>query len=440
MVRRATRRATALAVATVVLGAGAAHAGNADRFYLGGDAALQGGAITATARGGGAIWYNPAGLAHLPDFRFDVSVSAYALRFGAQPNLTGDETTRVTRLTNLDLTIAPAALTLTKRLGRFGVGFGVFVPTQDTLYLRTEASTAGNAVDLGVDFQSRSQDYFFGPSAGVSLAPGVDVGASLLFNYRSTVAVAGVGVGAQPDVSLTSHSTLDWIQLGVQPSFGVQLRPAPRWSLGFNYRLPALRLYEVRQTVSIQTVANVPGLATHSSTFDEFSGISGAAMSPARMHAGVAYDFDRARVALDLSYQARLRSAATDQDLAPVVNARLGGRYRLSPVFAIGGGLFTDRSAAGTPRSLGEARIDYYGVTAAIDIGTPYGIATRDGKPMTPPGKLVFGTTVALSYALGVGTVVRGELGTSVAGLYREAPADVTAHEILLHFGSTLME
>jgi hypothetical protein len=96
-------------MASATLGTVPALAGNLDAFYLSGDAALQGGAITATARGGGATYYNPAGLAELPGLRLDVSVNAVAVRLGGHPDV--DATvpgTKIERLTTLDLNIVGA--------------------------------------------------------------------------------------------------------------------------------------------------------------------------------------------------------------------------------------------------------------------------------------------------------------------------------------------
>jgi hypothetical protein len=62
-----------------------AWAGNLDTFMLGNDAAMKGAAVTATARGSTAIWYNPAGVSGEKFQSVDVSFSAYAIRFGGSP-------------------------------------------------------------------------------------------------------------------------------------------------------------------------------------------------------------------------------------------------------------------------------------------------------------------------------------------------------------------
>ena len=54
-----------------------AYAGNDDGVLVGGQAALTGGAVTATTSDGTAAWYNPAGLAQLQRPSLDLNASVY---------------------------------------------------------------------------------------------------------------------------------------------------------------------------------------------------------------------------------------------------------------------------------------------------------------------------------------------------------------------------
>jgi hypothetical protein len=66
-----------------------ATASNLGSYYFGRQAALLAGAVTADTETGGATWYNPAGLARVDSARLDASISAYALRFGGDPDFDG---------------------------------------------------------------------------------------------------------------------------------------------------------------------------------------------------------------------------------------------------------------------------------------------------------------------------------------------------------------
>lgn len=126
-----------LALAIGVCTAQEASAGNLDTFVLGNDAAMMGGAVSATATGSTAIWYDPAGLDGATFQSVDVGFNAYAVRFGSSPDLTADASKGGHRekLTNLDISPVPTTLAYTRRIGGWQVGAGLFVPNR-SLYLR----------------------------------------------------------------------------------------------------------------------------------------------------------------------------------------------------------------------------------------------------------------------------------------------------------------
>jgi hypothetical protein len=428
--------------------ASTARAGNADAVYLSADAMLQGGAITADALGGGAIWYNPAGLARMPGLRVDVSVNAYALRFGGHPDFEGGQETHIERLQALDLNVVPASLTITRNFGPVGLGLGVFVPLQRKTFLRTQVvqdETAEHAgVNFGLDLYDTVQEYAAGPSIGIALHPAIDFGASLFINYRSilqTASVSGSSTAGGVETAFLSHATVDAQQLGAQLVLGVKLRPSRATKIGFTIRLPPLQFYELRQSVS-QEASGDP-MSPGGASFEQHSGFVTSVLSPPRFHAGISREFGRSRIAADVSYQSRLYASGREEDFFPTWNVRAGGRHSISETVAVGGGIFTDRSSARTPRFFGESKFHFYGVTAALEFGTPYVVSARGSKKLDPPGKMVFGTSIGLSYAIGLGDVVRGQVGGASRSedvLFQEVSAQAIAHEITLHFGSTLME
>lgn len=430
-----------------------ALAGNLDSYYLGSDAALDAGAVTADTRGGGAIWYNPAGLARVAGARLDVGASAYSLHFGGQPDFSGGSPdTEIRRLTSTDIKVVATALATVWRAGPIGLGLGVFVPRQEEVALRTQVFTrgAGNAAapasEFGIDVLSSSKDYYAGLAVGVAPNRRVSIGASLFAVYRTELSTAFAEVGARSgnaQASLATHSTLDWRQIGAQLVLGLQLEPRPDWDVGFTFRLPSLRIYELRQDVNAENLAATDGDQTaieHSASFERASRFSHAFVDPLRFHAGVAHATGAARLGVDVSYQVPFRDAEVGIDWKPTLNARVGGHYRLDSAWTIGGGLFTDRSPVRAARAFGESDIGYYGVTLSLDTRTTYETLARVDANAAPSasGKLEFGTCVALSYAVGFGRVVRGSVDfTDGAGVIEVAESAV-AHEVLVHVSSSL--
>jgi hypothetical protein len=337
----------------------------------------------------------------------------------------------------------PTALTLTQRVGRVGLGFGLFVPTQSTSILRTQIKTleddAGSSIQFSYDAYRRYQEYHAGPSIGFFISDDVKLGASFLVNYRSLVdmntATVALAAGDQ-SAAVTSHSLLDSVQVGAEAVLGLQWRIARNWNFGFVARTPAVRLYQLVQTMDTTTTTG----QTPTLDAKEVSGLETTVLTPFRFHSGLSYAFDSSRVALEGNLQLPYADTKAGTDTRLTWNVRAGMRTALSPTLSFGGGLFTDQSPAPDLKEFGDSRINYYGATIAMDMGTPYGIYAKDGKTFERPRSLVFGTTVALSYALGLGMVNRAELSPTNPDLVRINPTDVTAHEITLHIGSTLAE
>jgi hypothetical protein len=241
-------------------------------------------------------------------------------------------------------------------------------------------------------------------------------------------------------VASVSHGTVDAQQLGLQLVLGVKLRPSRHTRIGFTLRLPSFQFYELSQLIS-QSASSAPNQS--GSDFSGRLGFTSSVLSPSRFHVGVSRDIGPTRLAAELSYQSRLHDSGRDEDFFPTWNVRAGGKHNLSDTFAVGGGIFTDRSSAPTPRFFSEAKLHYYGITAALDFGTPYTVTSRGSTHLDPPGRMVFGTTIGLSYAVGLGQIVRGQVATAPGPeevTFQEVPSRVVAHELTLHIGSTFWE
>src|SRR6187551_1275135 len=112
----------------IALRAGLAQAGNDDEVLVGTDAVMTGGAVTAVAHDGSALWYNPAGLDALTTQQVDVSGTAYTLRVWEVPEYLeapdgqtadGDTTEAVT---------VPSAITFVRQVSsKWSAGVGYFL-------------------------------------------------------------------------------------------------------------------------------------------------------------------------------------------------------------------------------------------------------------------------------------------------------------------------
>jgi hypothetical protein len=143
-----------------------------------------------------------------------------------------------------------------------------------------------------------------------------------------------------------------------------------------------------------------------------------------------------------LSYQLPQKNAVIAADRRSVFNARLGGQVRASETWTLGGGVFSDRSADRLTEDSDGRDVHYYGISLGAQRDTPYGIVSRDGLPSNAEKALIFRTTVVLSYLLGTGQLQRAELRQAADGSSQleTLSKDVIDHQIILHFGATLLD
>lgn len=432
------------------LSAAPARAGNLDAFYLSGDAALQAGAISADVKGGGAAWYNPAALASLTGLRLDVGVNGYALKFGGTADLAPPTPgTDVTRFTRLDLNVVPTALTLTRRFGPVGAAFGIFVPSQAASALRTHFESPSNEdgvqIDYAYDASTRFQSYHAGLALGFDATERLSLGGSFFVNYQTLVDTLSTSlITTRPTGNLieSSHYTLDSVQLGAEFVFGLRYAFLPGWRIAGVIRSPSILLAERTQVVDTRAAGGA-GTANGSNDFHESLAIDTSIISPFRVHAGLSHDFSPDwRGAVDASLLFPFESEQLGIDLRTTWNLRVGVRHQLGKRVALGGGLFTDRSPNGEPREFQDTQLDFYGATVGIDLGTVYGVYAKNDVPYAQPKGLLFGTTFALSYAVGTGTVMQAQVAQTDTGSVNRmnVPQNVVAHEFTLHVGTTVME
>ncbi len=423
-----------------------AFGGNQDTFFLGNEAALVGGAITAIARGPDSVWYNPAGVGAAGRSLVDVSAGAYQLRFGGAPSLTKSEGAKGTQteLVSIDLLAAPAALGYARDFGSVDAGFGVFVPVADAGYprvkVRTVDTTDSEGTEVALDSASRHLEYFVGPAVSFELTPRVRWGASLLALYRTdvttTTLASRVGDGADGSGSFDiTHRSVDSLVVGLGLVTGVEWQIDSRWQFGFVARSPVEHLFSrVLEASIVARGSNASDGDMLKSEYRTQQSFSMRPLAPPRFHVGVARRFQAALLSLETSLQTGLSARAGADATAPVLNGRVGGRLDLGEGVCVGAGVFTDRA------SQRSGRVDYYGASLATSFG-PDGWAQRQTESDPDGARLESVTTIAVSYAVGSGTVSAAVVDTDESGVVgvKAVERRVVAHQIMLHLGSSLM-
>lgn len=434
--------AVPLGLAVSAFTAREASAGNLDTFMLGNDAAMMGGAVTATARGSTGIWYNPAGLDGAKFHSVDVSFNAYAIHFGGSPDLTVDESKGGSRqkLTNLDISPVPTALAYTRRFGGWQVGAGLFVPNRSVSIPRTLARvTDGDRVTSVVqDVNSRFSEYYAGIAVGGAITPRFRIGAGLFGYYSNQIDTAALYADSTAPTGTAfafSHTTTDQLRLGGQLVWGMQWSPDDAWQLGVTFRSPVLSAYQTTQTVELSG-ASVEDERESNVVFDEKKGGARVILRPMRAHFGAGWKHEAWQLALDGSVQAPHRAEREEDSTDAVWNVRAGVLRTVSDKLAVGGGVFTDLSPYDPATAIRHGSIDYYGVTVALRLGELLMVRSEDDPKERP---LVFGSTFACSYGFGTGTLGNQELSPVPGGARTALRFDpVTAHELVFHVGSTL--
>ncbi len=433
-----------------LLVASGAEASNQEALPLGNEAALTGGAVTARSGDGGAVWYNPAGLAAADGTSLDVSASAFLLRIYDLPNAArvkafGKDEPRDASFT--EIVSVPSALSFVRRVSPSVVAaLGVFVPDHEDLATSIEVSKASEppSYEAVIAVSRRLTDYYAGPALGISLSPELRLGANLFGSYHTLRTSRDFRSDYQaPDASDVVRSTIsaesrsDRRLFGGRAQFGLQADVSDSFHLGLTFRTPEVivaRVEEVDQGSATTLLAPgaEPQVDTQSSLVPSEVAETGA-LKPLRVTLAAAKDFPGGWVGLEGDLEPPFENAALGVDRLFVWNVRVGGRFALNEHVGLGAGFFTDRSPARTPYSLGNTQIDFYGGSVGMEFGSERKLVPEAEHR---EGNIRFLTTVALRYSRGHGKI--GGLGFDPLAPPEDVVADVTIHELSGHIGTTL--
>jgi len=433
MTRRASS-ATLLALAAILAPA-VARAGNDEAVLFGSEATVTAGTVTATTSEGSSLWYNPAGIAAVPNSRLDVSGSAFMLRFHHVANFAQVQGGAPVPASLTEFVSIPAAATYVRRLGaRVQFAAGVFVPEHSDYTLR-QSLTGPDSSRWVITDSAIEDDTHVGAGLGIEVHPRLRVGVSLFAAYRSASGseqfLGGVAGTGAVDTFSTTSSLYSYRAIALELGLGVQWAPTDTVRVGLSVRSPGLQIYEAWSATEIRTMASTTGgpAASFDPVVDDGSGFGADVVTPFKARLGVAWVTGRASFSVDGDVAAPLTSEHDNpRDLN--WNVRVGARWRLREQLLVGAGLFTDRSPYRDGAVVGARGLDFYGLTAGVEFGNTHTVVHG------PAPALTFATTLGLRYAYG-----RGELDTVLIDLQNNpnvATGALTVHEVGLNLGSTL--
>jgi hypothetical protein len=149
----------------------------------------------------------------------------------------------------------------------------------------------------------------------------------------------------------------------------------------------------------------------------------------------LSYHYAGGHISAEIDIQPPLHRSRLNIDRDTLVNARLGVYHSVSSAFALGFGLFSDRSSQPVSWQVVSVRGDFYGATAGIEYSNEHLLAAGERA-----SSLVFNSVFALRYAYSPGKfgtllVDPEKLGQAPFG---SKPGVLTVHELGLYVGSGL--
>lgn len=420
-------------------GIGVVNAGNDDAVLFGNQAIMSGGALTATVDDGSATWFNVAGLASVARDSVDVSGSLYQLRIGQTGGLLRSAAGQTTDANFVDFAVVPNALTTVRRLERNVVfGLGVFAPalSSHSDRLRLEENSGGGTSDWRLSLQDDVQSYLGSLALGFRIAPNLRFGAAIYGRYDRAGGYLEF-LGAAEDEAMTTTfgialaNHFDTQRVSLALGAGIQWEPVPGLSIGVALQTPYVSLGSLAAELDASLIADPdaivfePDSAADASLRPEIS--LGA---PARLRIGFALRGRRFVVALDADVQHALNNGV-GVDRGWIAGARIGIRGKLDESISLGGGLFSDLSAARGAYEFGRTRAHYLGGSFGLELRSRHGLGVGESA-----GSIVFVQTFGVRYAYGLGRIggLRFDLANDEA--IESIAVRTSIHEVGLHVGS----
>jgi hypothetical protein len=441
----------ALGCLGLLLLTGSAQAANHNPWPYGMQAALMSGAVTATVVDGGALYYNPAGIAAHRTRRFSLNGSAIKLivrpvdpLIAVSPGDAQDTSSQ-----GVELISAPSAATFSFVLGpRVSLSAGLFITRRDQT--RREASVdvdlAGGDGQAGasIDWNQSSNAMLGAVAIGGAPADWLRLGGGVYVRYRRD-SVAFVG---SSDLFVDSAQFLyaelrsldeSSHNIGMEGRFGVQLLPVAGLRIGVSVSTPRLVVYKLVETkIRSLEIVDEPLFAEVTGGVDPVFGqvVTGVADRSMVLAVGVAWEDPRFVASVDVE----IRPSLPDDPLhKTIVDVRAGGAIRASERAWIGFGGFSDQDPTVEPDGVPNPRVDYFGGNIGVLLETPLGLRAEERAP-----HIKLSSVIALRYDVGIASAafMDVEFETDPPSISTDygAPVDgnLVFHGLGLHLGSSI--
>lgn len=400
------RRVHAVLFCSLLTIASVAKAGNSDDVVAGSDVALTGGAVVANVHTGGAMWFNPAGVARLDARSVDLTGAVLSYSVVSAPGALSVESGEESNGEFSAIQAIPRALTFVaspKPQLRWGIGF--FFSRSSSRFLQdsvtadsgtTEPSEFFATADETKTLYHLSSALAWKKNEKFLLGGGLDI---VVATQRLTEIVSGgYAGGAGGTFNKSFNQALSGG--GLQMKGGLQWAPIKQVRVGWMVATPSYLVYINNETTETQQLAPSAGSPAFDGTqIDDLSGTwSGVETGLTRL--GIAGIGKWGWVEADLIVNFPLKTPELGIDRKTTADLRIGGIFPLTERLKIGAGFFTDFSPQRSVDGFGDTQIDYYGFTLGFDF------ANRQKPPERGEDGFYLAFAVAGRYSHG-----KGQLG-----------------------------
>ncbi len=398
-------RSLGLVIFAVLIAPGVVRAGNSEDVVAGADVALTGGAVVANVRTGGAMWFNPAGVARLDSRSVDLTGAILSYSVASAPGSLSIESGEQSEGSYSAIQAIPRALTFVAAPRpelRWGVGF--FFSRSFERFVQDQVATAEGADEPSEFYatadESKSVYHLSGTLAWKKsekflLGGGVDI---VIATRKLTEIVTGAyAMGAGGTFNTAFNQSV--AGGGLQMKLGVQWAPIKQLRIGWMAATPSYLVYLNNETTATRSLSppGAPPQFQGTQVDDLGGGWTGVEAGLTRL--GAAFLGKWGWVEADMVLSFPLNSPALGFDWKTTANARVGGVFRLTERLKLGAGFFTDLSPERAPSEFSETQIDFYGFTVGIDF------ANRPETPKRHGNGFYVAFAVALRYAHGSGKI-----------------------------------